>query len=199
MTEENILQKFCNCLAAVIATCGYVGKIPIMPGTFGSILAVPCIMVIIWLLAIFYPPYMLDLHDVLIIYTLVWVLILGLFLLGWWASSRHAARLELDDPGEIVIDELVGQLMVFAATFPIYFVVKDFPLGGILYVILNILLFRIYDIKKPWPINWLDDNVKGGIGIMLDDVLAAIFAIVTFYVIYYFCTDLIQAVNQSNT
>ena len=71
-----------------------------------------------------------------------------------------------EDPGAIVIDEVAGQWLVLVAA----------PLDPLAYA-LAFLLFRIFDIWKPWPVRWADRHVKGGLGIMLDDILAAIYAV----------------------
>ncbi len=70
------------------------------------------------------------------------------------------------DPGFIVIDEIAAQLLVLAAA----------PLDWRFYLA-AFLLFRLFDIWKPFPVSWLDRNVKGGFGIMLDDVAAALYAL----------------------
>jgi phosphatidylglycerophosphatase A len=56
------------------------------------------------------------------------------------------------------------------------------------------ILFRIYDICKPWPINWFDNNIKGALGVMIDDIVAAIFAVVTHYVILLIILDFYPAI-----
>jgi len=92
---------------------------------------------------------------------------LGLaFAVGWWAAATITKVCATDDPGAIVIDEVAGQWLVLVAT----------PLDPLAYA-LALLLFRIFDIWKPWPVRWADRHVQGGLGIMLDDLLAAVYAV----------------------
>ena len=103
-------------------------------------------------------------------------------------------NLKKKDPSEIVIDEFIGQSIV---------ILFAFFLGGNVYIILSLtssqsfllpyilelellfafILFRIFDILKPFPINIIDKKIKNGLGVMLDDVVAAIYASITFAVI----------------
>ena len=69
------------------------------------------------------------------------------------------------DPSQIVVDEVAGQLITLMFIPP-----------ETIWYIFGLILFRFFDIKKPWPIGWLDKNVEGGMGIMLDDIIAGIFA-----------------------
>src|SRR5207302_9670790 len=86
--------------------------------------------------------------------------------LGCWAAGRVAAARGLHDPGFIVIDEVVAQWLVLLAA----------PLDWRWYAA-AFLLFRLFDIAKPWPIRLVERRVAGGFGIMLDDVVAAIYAL----------------------
>jgi phosphatidylglycerophosphatase A len=120
-----------------------------MPGTWGSLAALLCAWAI---------------HG--------WCGKIGLaaatgivFAVGCWASAKIAKMSATRDPSAIVIDEVVGQWLVLlgAALDPLsYF--------------LAFLLFRIFDIWKPWPVSWADRHLAGGLGIMLDDLLAAVYA-----------------------
>lgn len=89
------------------------------------------------------------------------------FLIGWWASARVTLRTPASDPGWVVIDEIAAQWLVLLAV----------PQRVWLYVA-AFLAFRLFDIWKPFPVSWCDRNVKGGFGIMLDDVAAAIYALI---------------------
>jgi len=90
------------------------------------------------------------------------------FVLGMWASNIAVARLRIADPGCIVWDEFVGQWIALA---PLLFFVHD---GR--WIVAGFVLFRLFDIWKPWPVSWADRNVKGGFGVMLDDALAGVLA-----------------------
>jgi phosphatidylglycerophosphatase A len=88
------------------------------------------------------------------------------FAVGWWAAATITKVCTTEDPGAIVIDEVAGQWLVLVAA----------PLDPLAYA-LALLLFRIFDIWKPWPVRWAERHVKGGLGIMLDDLLAAVYAV----------------------
>ena len=83
---------------------------------------------------------------------------------GIYVSGRVARRLELKDPAVIVIDEFVG-LWVALFLLP----------SGWFWPLIGLLLFRFFDILKPWPISWCDRELEGGYGIVLDDVVAGLF------------------------
>jgi len=120
------------------------------PGTFGTLAAIP----LYW----FMQPLSLLYYSLI---TLV-LLVVGIFLCG-----SAAQKLGVHDHPGIVWDEIVGYLItMFLAP------------AGIMWIIIGFVLFRIFDIWKPWPINWLDAKVSGGLGIMVDDVLAGIYAAV---------------------
>jgi len=124
------------------------GAAPKAPGTFGTLAAIP----LYWLLQPLAP----------INYLLVTVV---LFFVGIWLCDKTSRDLGVHDHGGIVWDEWVGFLITMWLA----------PTGWG-WLLLGFLLFRVFDILKPWPIGWLDKKVAGGLGIMLDDVLAGIFA-----------------------
>ena len=103
------------------------------------------------------------------------VVIALLFAAGWWASSEVVERGGGGDPSYIVVDEVTGQLIALS-------VVPADPL----YYALAFLGFRFFDIVKPWPISWAERKVKGGLGVMLDDVLAGLAVAIIFVVYLYF-------------
>ncbi len=91
--------------------------------------------------------------------------VLAVFVLGIWASRVLVARLRIEDPGCIVVDEFVGQWLALAFVPP-----------GWIWILVGFLLFRLFDVAKPWPVSWADRNVGGGFGVMLDDALAGLLA-----------------------
>ena len=95
------------------------------------------------------------------------VLVLA-FALGVWASNIMIAKLHIEDPGVIVWDEFVGQWIALA---PLLWFARGWP-----WIIAGFVLFRLFDIWKPWPVSWADRRIKGGLGVMLDDVIAGIYA-----------------------
>ena len=126
------------------------GLIPLMPGTFGSLAAIPLIL----LLA---PG-----GNVIFITATILSSIAGVYFCG-----KTATDMGVHDHGSIVWDEVAGMLLTFLFV----------PLS-MSTLIAGFVLFRIFDILKPWPIGPVDKTVHGGLGIMLDDILAGIMACV---------------------
>lgn len=87
------------------------------------------------------------------------------FVFGIWICGKTSEDLGIHDPGGIVWDEFVG-----------YWITMFMAPSGLIWVLLGFVLFRLLDIFKPWPIKWADKELSGGLGIMLDDVLAGIMA-----------------------
>ena len=133
----------------VLATWFGSGQIKFAPGTFGSLAALP----FAWLI------YGNFNAQGLAVVTLV------VFLIGIWAADIHAQQLPDEDPSEIVIDEVVGMWLTLLVV----------PPDVVLYII-GFVFFRIADIWKPWPVSWADQAIKGGAGIMLDDIFAGAYA-----------------------
>ncbi len=131
--------------ATLLSTWFGAGLLPKMPGTWGSAAALP----FAWGLTMAGGP------------TLLAAATLVCFGVGWWASSVYVRRTGTEDPGEVVIDEVAGQWLVLLAA----------PLDPLFYLA-GFALFRIFDIWKPWPVGWADRRIGGGLGIMLDDILA---------------------------
>lgn len=142
-------------LALSIATCG-VGYLPLMPGTFGSLLAVGIFL----LLA--------KIATGSLLVAVVVVLILVSIVAGIWAGTRTEQLFGRKDPGRIVVDEVAGQ---FIALFPLTL----FTRWSTAAVIVSLILFRFFDIVKPYPANRLQD-LNGGAGVMFDDLVAGVYA-----------------------
>lgn len=140
-----ILKHPVHCLSLGLG----LGASPWAPGTFGTLLGVPCY----WL--------MKDLS--LAAYLGVLVL---LFAAGVWACHATARALGVHDHPAIVLDEVIGYLVTMAAA----------PVGW-LWMAAGFVLFRLFDIWKPWPIRRLDRRVHGGFGIMVDDFVAGVYAL----------------------
>jgi phosphatidylglycerophosphatase A len=141
--------------------CGFgSGLSPVAPGTAGSLAAL-----LPWLALRDLPvPY----------YAAVVVVALAL---GVWACDWAVHSLKIADPGAVVWDEFVGQWIALA---PLLWMPRDWPwiLGGF-------MLFRIFDITKPWPVSLVDRRVHGGIGVMLDDVVAGTYAAIALTLLLY--------------
>lgn len=134
----------------LLATWFGAGYLPKAPGTWGSIGALP----FAWLIV--------DRGGVVALS----ITIIIVFIVGIWASKDFMARTGAHDPGAIVIDEVAGQWIVLLAV----------PLDPVAYFI-AFVLFRLFDIFKPWPISWADRRIEGAWGVMLDDVLAGLFGL----------------------
>ena len=143
----------------ILAFCrlGFAGLSPIMPGTCGSALA-----------AVLAPFLFIPLPFVARIVVLVLV-----FWIGGMAATRGEQILGYKDPGEIVIDELLGMWLVLL----------PFSNPGWAKIGIAFVLFRIFDMWKPWPIRWFDRNIHGGMGIMVDDIVAGVISAGVLYVI----------------
>jgi phosphatidylglycerophosphatase A len=133
-----------------IATGLYSGYLPKAPGTWGSLVG----------LLLFFLLHTLSLPVYLAI-------IAGLFVVGTFAAGEAEKILDNRDPGVVVIDEIVGILIALIA-------VPVTPLT----MALGFVLFRIFDIAKPFPVNFFDQRFHGGLGIMLDDIVAGVYSLI---------------------
>ena len=147
MSEATSLSRWHP--AVIWSTWFWSGLIPKAPGTMGSLAALP--------------------FGVLILYYFgaptIGMAALVIFFTGWWSTKIYLEKTGKSDPGEVVIDEVAGMwLALYAADM------------NPLLILLAFALFRLFDIWKPWPIRWLDKNVKGAFGVMIDDVAAGLVA-----------------------
>jgi len=124
------------------------GLSPKAPGTAGTIVAVPLFLVCA------------DAGT-----TVLWVVTVAMILMGAWICQCSATQLDSHDHPAIVWDEFAG-----------FFVTMLFVSPTLHNVIAGFVLFRLFDILKPWPIKMIDEKVHGGIGIMLDDLIAGVLA-----------------------
>ena len=132
--------------------CGFgSGLSPVAPGTAGSLVAL-----LPWVALRELPP---------LYYAAA---VAFAFALGIWACNWAVRSLRIADPGAVVWDEFVGQWIALA---PLLWM----PRGG-LWISAGFILFRIFDIAKPWPVSWADRRVGGGFGVMLDDAIAGAYA-----------------------
>jgi phosphatidylglycerophosphatase A len=137
-------------VALAISTWG-VGYLPLMPGTFGSLVGVG-----VFLLLGSLP---LQVGAIVVI---TWA--------GIWAASRTERILRLKDPGKVVVDEVAGQMIEL---LPVWFVSYPHTSG----IIVSFILFRLFDIFKPYPARRFED-LRSGLGIMADDLVAGFYAAV---------------------
>ncbi len=184
---------------AVIATFFGIGKFPFAPGTLASLVS------IILVALLFYQPHMIEIEDkryldlgAVIInpnYIVHFLALMSLILhvTGVWASDKYSKLINVKDPGCVVIDEVAGIFttstlvaMVFAGllvfdekTYILYLIISYWFFPAIF------ILFRIFDILKPWHIGRADRKFEGGFGIMIDDQIAAIYSAISFYIIFF--------------
>lgn len=134
-------------LAVLLATFGYVGCVPVAPGTAGSLAALLLFAVV-----------RSRGSAALEVGALVAVSALGV-----WAATRAERHFAREDPGPVVIDEVAGLLLTLALV-PV----------GLSGALLGFLVFRVFDIAKPWPVRRFED-LPGGLGIMADDLMAGLY------------------------
>lgn len=135
------------------------GMAPFMPGTFGSLAAIPLWFAFFYFSPIFY-----------------WLLMIAAFVFGCYICQKTSDDTATQDAGNIVWDEFVGMWIT------LFFI----PYVTWYWLFIAFVLFRLFDIIKPWPISWFDQKVSGGLGIMIDDVIAAIFAAAVIVVLSFY-------------
>ena len=146
-----------------IGTVFGIGRIPLAPGTWGSLAALPVAWVVVGRFGPDEGP-------------LALVLLAALFFpIGLWASHVYGQASESHDPPDIVIDEVVAQWLVLALV----------PQDGFFYG-LAFFFFRVADILKPWPIRRFEKRFPGAFGVMADDLLAALYAAAGLFIAMYF-------------
>lgn len=132
------------------------GLSPFAPGTFGTLMAIPL--------------YLLMLQLSLVPYLIITLIVC---ITGIWICDKSSKLLGVHDHGGIVWDEFAGFFITMIAA----------PAGWI-WIVIGFILFRLFDIWKPWPISLLDKKVEGGLGIMIDDIVAGVYALICVQVLY---------------
>ncbi|MCB9964093.1 MAG: phosphatidylglycerophosphatase A [Rhodospirillales bacterium] len=158
------------------ATWFYLGKIPKAPGTWGSLGGLAFIYLLSFDWYYFFGHYITLTHFV--------CFTIFITIVGAYSAAKYDRDHGTHDSKKIVIDEVAGMMitclpMVWLSTkynAPLAF-------GSLLQPAIAFALFRFFDILKPWPISWIDRRVTGGWGVMLDDVVAGIFAAIVFTLI----------------
>ena len=141
-----------------------IGKIKIIPGTFGSLATV----IILYILF-----HLLDISPNIILLGLVIV-----FIYSFYAVRSHILNIEDKDPKEIVIDEFIGQ------SIPIYLYevshgTEKSPDEAVIFYVICFILFRFFDIRKPFPVSYFDRNFKNSFGVIMDDVCAGLYVVLS--------------------
>ena len=147
-----------NRLIMAVATGLYIGNIPKAPGTWGSVAGL-----LLWLLF----------KDVTLLTYIA--ITAAAFVVGFFAAGSAEKILDRPDAGSIVTDEIVGMFITLTLA-------PAHPAAWLL----GLALFRLFDITKPFPVSWFDTHIHGGIGIMMDDVMAGIYALISLQVLWYF-------------
>lgn len=140
-----------NALAKAIATAFGAGYSPIAPGTCGTVVTIP----LAWALAAL-PVWQFS------------IVVVAIIAIGIWAAGRADQAWGTHDSGRIVIDEVAGYLVTMALVDRAHWI----PLA------IGFVVFRALDITKPPPIRWLDENLPGGFGVVIDDVAAGVLGMV---------------------
>ena len=192
-------KKLYNFFVTSIVTFFGIGKIPIMRGTLGSFAA------LIIILLMFYQPHFTVKGDNVSYFNLgsgiirpdllPYIIILSAIIIhitGVYFSDIYSKRIGKKDPKEVVIDEVAGMFTSVALAIVIYALLLEFYYDSyVLYLMLAhyyfialFILFRVFDILKPWHVAKAE-KLKGGEGIMWDDQVAAIYAVISFYAIFH--------------
>ena len=151
-----------NKLNSIFVTFFGIGKIKILPGTFGS-------LVTTILLFCFFHILFIPLNIILFVLVII-------FFYSFYAINNYTKNLTNKDPKEVVIDEVIGQ------SIPLYLyeishnTTKDFTDAIIFYFII-FLLFRFFDIIKPFPVSYFDKNFKNSFGVIFDDVFSGLYVV----------------------
>ncbi|MBS9426187.1 phosphatidylglycerophosphatase A [Photorhabdus caribbeanensis] len=135
------------------------GLSPVVPGTMGSAAAIP-----FWLLLVRFPEW------------ICWLVIIVGVLFGIMICQRTSDDMKVHDHGSIVWDEFIGMWITLMAI----------PVVNWQWILTGFMVFRILDMWKPWPIRWFDRYVHGGLGIMLDDIIAGVFSFVIVWLLAFY-------------
>jgi phosphatidylglycerophosphatase A len=148
--------RVANALALFVATGAGSGYAPVASGTAGSAVGA----LLFWpLAALSLPLYLLTTA--------------ALACLGVWAADLACRHWQTVDDGRVVIDEIVGQLLTLAPLLPLG------RTGSLGLIVTGFVAFRVYDVWKPGPVRWLEENLEGGAGVVMDDVLAGVLGAAT--------------------
>ncbi|MBF0188464.1 MAG: phosphatidylglycerophosphatase A [Magnetococcales bacterium] len=149
MEEKPVIMNLWRWVAMAVSTFGGVGLSPIAPGTFGTVAAV-----VVYFLV---QPFGFEAEVGLFAITVA---------LGFWSAGVACAYYGVKDPQPVVIDEVAGYLLTMLFL----------PHASWVWALVGFGLFRLFDIWKPWPVNWLDRTLPCPWGVMLDDLAAGLYA-----------------------
>lgn len=156
-------------MALTLTTWG-VGYLPLMPGTYGSMVGVAIYFGVVWFDVFVGLRFFTEGYSPVQVTALIWasnsILLVILIIVGIWASGRAIHLLGNLDPSEAVVDEVMGQLVT------LLFIPQGAGWG---FVLAGFALFRLFDIWKPYPIDSLQ-SLPGGVGVCADDLVAGVYA-----------------------
>ena len=141
-----------------------IGNMKIIPGTFGSLATIIILFILF---------HIINISSNLILFGLIII-----FVYSFSAVASHIENIEDKDPKEIVIDEFIGQ------SIPIYLYevshgTEKLPNEAIIFYVVCFLLFRFFDIRKPFPVSFFDKNYKNSFGVIMDDVCAGLYVVLS--------------------
>ena len=141
-----------------------IGKIKMIPGTFGSLATIIILFVLF--------------HTLNISSNLILLGLIIIFIYSFSAVASHTENSENKDPKEIVIDEFIGQSIPIYL-YEIYHGTEKSPNEAIIFYAICFVLFRFFDIKKPFPVSFFDRNFKNSFGVIMDDVCAGLYVVLS--------------------
>ena len=155
-----MIKKFNNLFVTMFG----IGRIKVIPGTFGSLVTI----IILYFLF----------HTFNISSNLILLGLIIIFIYSFYAVTSHIENIEDKDPREIVIDEFIGQ------SIPIYLYevshgTEKSPNEAIIFYAVCFILFRFFDIRKPFPVSFFDKNYKNSFGVIMDDVCAGLYVVLS--------------------
>ena len=151
-------------LNTLFVTMFGLGKIKIIPGTFGSFATVITLYILF--------------HIFKISSSIILVGLMVIFIFSFFAVANHIKNFENKDPREVIIDEFIGQ------SIPIYLYeishgTEKSSVEAIIFYVIFFILFRFFDIVKPFPVNFFDKNFKNSFGVIMDDVCAGFYVVLS--------------------
>ena len=149
---------------SLFVTMFWLGKVKIIPGTFGSLATIILLYI--------------SFHILNISSDIILLILIIIFVYSFYAISGHIEGKENKDPREIIIDEFIGQ------SIPIYLYeishgTQKSPDEAIIFYTICFILFRFFDIKKPFPVSYFDKNFKNSFGVIMDDVCAGLYVVLS--------------------
>lgn len=179
--KKNIIDRKFK-IATIISTYFGIGFAKCCPGTAGSLMTFPLFFVINFLLL------KLGINTFVNLSLMYLSILIFLIAIGIWSTNIYITKNKKEDPGEVVIDEVIGQTIAYMMSTILtlyYFIflsdnlISNSLLVGLtttIIIILPLVFFRVFDILKPGLVGYFDTQIKGAIGVIMDDVIAGIYA-----------------------